>query len=132
MRTKSRTTRDFLPVFLFAAWLALGFSLPASPPPPKEQPHALVAVNVFTAEGLSLPGIPVSVRRKEDTKPKWRGETDRRGEWAVRVPPGRGTYEVATHSKEHENQTQTVEIYGQERVDIIFRLARKSGTEKKD
>jgi len=70
-----------------------------------------------------LPGVPVSVKRKEDRKPKWRGVTDRRGELAVRLPAGRGTYEVATGSKEHQNETETIEVYGEERVDVIFRLA---------
>jgi len=73
----------------------------------------------------------VSVKRKDDRKPKWQGRTDRRGELALRLPAGRGTYEVTTASKEHDNQTQTVDVYGEERMDVIFRLTpRKSGQEE--
>lgn len=97
----------------------------------KDKPHALLAVGVFTADGFALPGIPVSVKRKDDRKPKWQGRTDRRGELALRLPAGRGTYEVTTASKEHDNQTQTVDVYGEERMDVIFRLTpRKSGQEE--
>jgi hypothetical protein len=88
----------------------------------KEKPHALLTVSVFTADGFAVAGVPVSVKRRGEQKPKWQGRTDRRGELALRLPPGRGTYEVTTDSKEHENQTQTVETYGEERVDVIFRL----------
>ena len=95
------------------------------------KPYALLAVSVFTADGFALPGIPVSVKRKDDRKPKWQGRTDRRGELALRLPAGRGTYEVTTGSKEHDNQTQTVDVYGEERMDVIFRLTpRKSGQEE--
>jgi len=88
----------------------------------KDKPHALLAVGVFTADGFALPGVPVSVKRKDERKAKWQGRTDRRGELALRLPAGRGTYEVTTESKEHENQTQTVEAYGEERMDVVFRL----------
>ena len=97
----------------------------------RDKPYALLAVSVFTADGFALPGIPVSVKRKDDRKPKWQGRTDRRGELALRLPAGRGTYEVTTGSKEHDNQTQTVDVYGEERMDVIFRLTpRKSGQEE--
>ncbi len=88
----------------------------------KEKPYALLAVSVFTADGFALAGVPVSVKRKDERKPKWQGRTDRRGELVVRLPAGRGTYEVTTESKDHEKQTQTVEVYGEERVETIFRL----------
>lgn len=91
----------------------------------EEKPYALLFGSVHTAEGLSLPGIPVSIKRKDDSKPKWHAVSDHRGEFAVRLPAGPGTYEVETHSKEHENQSKSVEVHGEERVDVLFRLAEK-------
>jgi hypothetical protein len=130
----ARTTRLIqiaASVFL-AAWLVALAPAEATEKKKKEQePHALVAGTTFTAEGLSLPGIPITLTRKGDKKPKWRATSDARGEFAVRLPPGRATYEVATDSKEHENQTQEIKVYGEETVTIVFRLARKPGGEKK-
>lgn len=84
--------------------------------------YALLMVSVLTEEGFALPGIAVRVQRKQDRKPKWKGVSDRRGEVAVRLPAKPATYLVSTHSKERENQRQTVDIKDQGRVDILFRL----------
>lgn len=97
----------------------------------KDDSHALLMGSVFTADGLSLPGIRVSVKRKDDKKPRWRAVSDRRGEFALRLPAGTETYEVTTESKAFESQTKTVEFRGSERVDVFFRLARKDNTEEK-
>ncbi|MGH9788351.1 MAG: carboxypeptidase-like regulatory domain-containing protein [Candidatus Acidiferrales bacterium] len=120
-----------------AVSLLLVLSIVEAPPPAlggekkkKPEPHTLVLGTTFTAEGLSLPGIPVAVTRKGDKKPKWRVTSDARGEFAVRLPAGPAVYEVATESKEHENQTQEVEVQGEESVSIVFRLARKGGGRK--
>ena len=94
------------------------------------EPYALLLGTTFTAEGFSLPGIPVAVTRKGDKRPKWRVTSDARGEFAVRLPAGHDVYEVATQSKEHENQTQEVEVHGEESVTVIFRLARKGEGKK--
>ena len=94
--------------------------------------YALLAGTVFTAEGLSLPGVKVTIKRKGDKKPQWKGVSDRRGEFAVRVPSGPATYEVTTHSKERKNQTQTVQIYGEERATVFFRLPLKKSQEEEE
>lgn len=109
----------------------LSFPLPASEKP-KSKPLALLAGTVFTAEGFSLPGVRLSIKRKSDRKPKWHAVSDRRGEFAVRLPPGPETYEVRAESPGHENQTKTVEFQGAERVDVLFRLAPKEGKAGED
>ena len=116
---------------LLAAVLIQGLTV-ASAAEKKKKPkaHALLLGTTFSAEGLSLPGIPVAVTRKGDKKPKWRVSSDARGEFAVRLPAGHEVYEVATESKEHENQTQEVEVQGEESVTVIFRLARKGEGKK--
>lgn len=91
----------------------------------KKKAHAVLFVSVFNEDGFSLPGVRLSVKRKGERKPKWKGVTDRRGEAAVRLPAEPGTYEVTTHSKKFVNETKTVEMSGQERVDIFFRLSRR-------
>lgn len=124
----------YIPSITLAALLVL----PAlSLPPPaakkdKEKRYALLSGTVFTEQGFSLPGVRITIKRKGEGKSKWRAVSDRRGEFAVRLPPGRGTYEVTTHSKQHQSQTKTVELYGEERVDIIFRLPRKTEQRRKD
>lgn len=116
---------SLLLVFLLTGLLALPSQ---SSPGPKKHPeshYALLMVSVFTEEGFALPGIAVGIKRQGARKPAWRVVSDRRGECAARLPPGRGTYEVATQSKQHENQTRIVEIYGEERVDLVLRLSPK-------
>lgn len=129
----SRAARTSVLVLL-AVLLAFPALATPSPGPRKEKGkhHALLIGSVFTAEGLSLPGVQVTVKRKGDRKPKWKAVSDRRGEFAVRLPPGRATYEVTTHSKNRENETKTIEVYNRERVDVFFRLPLKTenGREK--
>jgi len=96
----------------------------------KEEPYVLLRGTVFTAGGLALPGVPLTIKVKDDSKPKWRAVSDRRGEFAVRLPLGRQTYEVSTHSGEHGNQTKTVDIDEQKSVNVIFRLS--PGGEKQE
>ncbi|MGH9862375.1 MAG: carboxypeptidase regulatory-like domain-containing protein [Candidatus Acidiferrales bacterium] len=115
------------------ALYCLSFLLPGDSPSlaakekSKEKPYALVVGSVFTAEGFALPGVAVSVKRKTDAKPKWRGVSDARGEFTLRLPAESASYDVTTKSEEYENQTKVVEVAGREkeRVDIVFRLARK-------
>jgi len=106
---------------------------PATSQEDKEASHALLVGSVFTAEGLSLPGVKVSIKRKDDKKPRWRAVSDNRGEFAVRLPIGQETYEITTDDKKFEAQTKTVQVHGAERVDVFFRLTRKEDLkEKKD
>lgn len=121
----NRVVALLLPGLLVASVLA--FPLGAKEKP---KPHALLLGSIFTAEGLSLPGVPVTITLKAARKPRWRAVSDRRGEFAIRLPAGRATYEVTTHSKEHQNETKTVEIYGEESVSIIFQLSARKPENK--
>jgi len=117
-----------------AVILAALFCLPGALPAEKEKekPHVLLRGTVFTSDGLALPGILVTIKVKDESKPKWRAVSDRRGEFAVRLPVGHQTYEVSTQSEEHENQSKTVEIYAQESVNVIFRLPRREEKQEKN
>jgi len=127
----TRRSQIVASVLLMAVLAAAAHLVAAAAKKTQPEPHALLLGTTFTAEGLSLPAIPVTVTRKGDKKPKWRVTSDARGEFAVRLPAGRAVYEVATESKEHENQTQEIEVQGEESVSIVFRLARK-GAESKE
>jgi len=119
----TRRYRFLLPLLLAVLW--------AGPPPAaaakkeKKESQAVIAGSVFTEQGFALPGVPVTITPQGERKPKWRAASDARGEFAVRVPAGHGSYVVATDSSAYQNQSQTVEIHGEERVDLIFRLAPK-------
>ncbi len=97
----------------------------------KKDDHTLLMVSVMTEGGYALPGIAVAVKRQQGRKPKWKGVSDRRGELALRLPAESATYLVSTHSKNHEDQTRTVEVQDQKRVDVIFRLSIRHEKEKK-
>jgi len=116
---------------LFAS-LACGTVLPLrSREKEKEKAYALLSGSVHSSEGFAIPGVPVSVRREADRKPRWRAVSDSRGEFAVRLPAEAATYEVTTESKEHENQTKKITVAGTEKetIVVLFRLARKGGKE---
>ncbi len=96
----------------------------------KKDDHTLLMVSVMSEGGYALPGIAVAVKRQQDRKPKWKGVSDRRGELALRLPVEPATYLVSTHSKNHQDQTRTVEVQNQKRVDVIFRLPIRHQKEK--
>lgn len=125
VRSLARRTPVLFLLLVLLALTSLPFSALAGKKKKEPAPHALLFGSVFTQEGLALPGVPVTVKAKDDRKPRWRAVSDRRGEFAIRVPPGPGTYEVTTESKDRKNETKTVEVLGQERVDVFFRLPLK-------
>ena len=125
-RNRPQALESVLGLVLAGLLLGPGLAAPArAPKDTKSEPYALLAGTVLTTEGFSLPGIPVSAKRQGERKPKWRAVSDRRGEFAIRLPAGRATYEVATESREHENETKSVELAGEERIEVLFRLSAK-------
>ena len=86
------------------------------------QPQALVAGTVFQKSGRLLPGAKVTVVDEEGKLKRARGITDRRGEFAIRVPAGRARYRVTVEAKGFQSQEKTVEIYESEKVSVNFQL----------
>jgi hypothetical protein len=75
---------------------------------------------VFNENALSFPGVQVRIRRSGEKKFAWETYTNSRGEFAVRVPPGYD-YEVVTHVKKYEDQSESVNS----KVDVQQRLSIK-------
>lgn len=96
----------------------------------KPKPQAILAGSVFDQAGFALPGIRIEITRQGEKKPRWKVVSDARGEFAVRVPAGPATYVIATASKKHQNQEQTIEIVAHERRAVLFRLGARGDAER--
>ena len=90
----------------------------------KKQPPAddfLVFCNVYNEQGYSLPGAEISVRRVAEKKIRWKGNSDRRGEYAVHVPLG-VEYEVSVSARGYAAQSRKVDASKGDREIMVFRM----------
>jgi hypothetical protein len=86
----------------------------------KPVPSFLILGTIFDERTLSLHGVQVRIRRSGEKKFRWETYTNTRGEFAVRVPPG-AEYEVVTHMKNYQDQTESVDS----KMDVQQRLSIK-------
>jgi hypothetical protein len=96
---------------------------PQAKPPVKD--YALIYGTVWSANDTPAAGIPVTIRRTDDKKPKWQLVSDSRGEFAQRVPPGMQDYIIEANIKVPKGQPKphvTVHIDNNERQDIGLHL----------
>lgn len=87
--------------------------------------YALIYGTVWSADNHAVPGVPIRIQRVGDKKPKWQLLSDRRGEFAQRVPTGDNEYLVIADIKIPKGgaKPQTkVHIYRNERADISLHL----------
>jgi len=92
-------------------------------------PYALIFGTVWTPEGRPVAGVPVSIRRADEKKPKWRLVSDHQGEFAQRVPAGKAGYVVRAEIKMPKGQPPPevrVNIENDERIDIGLHLTKDS------
>jgi len=89
----------------------------------KVVPQAILFGNVFQENGLSLRGAHVVVIHADHPRERKETVTDIQGEFAVRVPAGKAQYTVEVSAEGFAAQTKTVEVAGDERIDMTFRLA---------
>lgn len=86
---------------------------------------ALIYGTVWGADNRPAPGVTVMIQRGGDKKPKWERVSDRRGEFAVRVPVGTADYvlfaEVKT-GKVKKRIEAKAHIEANERVDVSLHL----------
>jgi len=87
----------------------------------------LVRGTVFTAEGLSLPGAELRIRRSAEKKFRWDTISNSRGDFAVRVKMG-SDYEVIVRAKGYQEQSIAVDGKTGERIkDLVFRMQHQGG-----
>jgi len=95
-------------------------------------PHAVVAGTVFRENGFSLPGAAVTVAVQDapgvpkKKMKKLQSLSDRRGEFAFRVPPGAGTYVVSASMKGFQSVEKEASVSGEERVEVTLVLPAES------
>lgn len=95
------------------------------PDEPQKKPRLadqfLIFGTVFEESGFLLPGAEIQVRRAGERKVRWRQTSDRRGEFAVRVPPG-AEYELTAKAKGFEEQSRKIDARTGNREDLIVRM----------
>jgi hypothetical protein len=87
--------------------------------------YALIYGTVWGPDNTPVAGVPVSIRRGSDKKPKWQLVSDRRGEFAQRVPPGKQDYIIVAEIKVPKGEPKpqvTVAIDDDERKDVGLHL----------
>src|SRR5262245_29151204 len=91
--------------------------------PPAGNP-AVIAGSVFREDGFSVRGARVLVLNSVRPKERKETTTDLQGEFAVRLPAGKASYAVEVSAEGFTPGRKTVEIAGDERVDLTFHLVR--------
>lgn len=81
----------------------------------------LIFGTVFEESGFLLREAEIQVRRAGEKKVRWRQFSDRRGEFAVRVPPD-GEYELTVKAKGFETQTRKIDARTGQREDVVIRM----------
>jgi hypothetical protein len=92
-----------------------------------KQDYALIYGTVWGPDDHTVAGVPVSIRRASDKKPKWELVSDGRGEFAQRVPVGNQDYIVQAEIKTPKGRPKpevAVHIDDNERKDISIHLSK--------
>jgi Carboxypeptidase regulatory-like domain len=98
-------------VLLFGA-----FVLEAASKKKDREAAAILTGTVFQSSGHSLAGAKVEAVAQGDAKVKSSTLSDAQGDFAIRVPAGRGTYIVTASAKGFQPAQKTVEVYEDEKV----------------
>lgn len=93
----------------------------------KDQPFALLKGSCFDQRGFSLPGVAIQVTLPQDENGKkkekrWRLQSDRRGEFAVRLPAGEQTVVVTAGKKGYRKAEKSVQFYADELQHIVIQM----------
>lgn len=93
----------------------------------ESEAYALLGGTCINEKGLSLPGVTIEANLQNSSEPKlrkkkWTTSTDGRGEFAVRLPAGKATFQVKASKKGYQSQEKTVGFNGDERQDLLFHM----------
>lgn len=95
--------------------------------------YALIFGTVFDAQQRPVAGVKIKIRRADQKKAKWELVSDRRGEFAQRVPAVSADYVVRPDLKDRqaaEKAEVKVHIEKDERQDIALHLIEQEHTKK--
>ena len=81
----------------------------------------LIFTTIFTDQGFALPGAHARVRRAADKKFRWEAESDRRGEFAIRVPQN-AEYEMTIEAHGFKTQIRKIDARDDNRADLTIRM----------
>lgn len=106
----------------------LGVALPpqSSNSTAAKKDYALIYGTVWGPDNHTVAGVPISIRRASDKKPRWELVSDARGEFAQRVPVGAQDYIVQANIKTPKGKPKpevAVHIDDDERKDISIHLS---------
>jgi hypothetical protein len=135
MRRKATTSagascgRTSTLLFFAGGWLALAGLAAGGGPRKSAEPYALIAGTVFRDSGFALAGAEVTVTAEPgpgETRTvklrKTKAVTDGRGEFAVRVPVAPMRYRITVRARGFRTQEKSVQIEGDQKVDVFFQL----------
>ncbi|HXE91560.1 MAG TPA: carboxypeptidase-like regulatory domain-containing protein [Terriglobales bacterium] len=117
-----------LPLLVAAVCSAALESARAWGPEPKDdprKPYALIFGTVWGPDSRPVQGVKIKVRRAHEKKARWEMYSDRRGEFAVRLPAGKQEYVVWADIKGPRDRPKPevrVHIENDERADIGLHL----------
>ena len=112
----------------FALLFASTLAFPQHSTKSAQKDYALIYGTVWGPDDRPVAGVPVSIRRSGDKKPKWQLTSDNRGEFAQRVPAGEDDYIVEAELKTPKGQPKpraTVHVSGDEREDMGLHLTKE-------
>jgi hypothetical protein len=101
--------------------------------PKPGEPYALIFGTLLGPDNRPVAGVTIKIRQAEKKKARWEHTSDRRGEFARRVPPGPADYVIWADLKDRQAAEKTavkVHLNGDERRDIILHLNEQQ-TQKK-
>jgi hypothetical protein len=122
-RRKGRLRAGLVLVFLLS--MSAGASAPApAQEKPKHPPYALIFGTLWSADQRPAQGVRIKIRRADEKKPRWELVSDRRGEFAQRVPAGAAEYVVWAEPKGKKGPKPEVKVHidNDERQDISLHL----------
>ncbi len=112
-----------------AALILVSLAPALSKDEPKEaQLFALLKGSCFDQRGFSLPGVAIQVtlppgeNGKKKKEKRWRMQSDRRGEFAVRLPAGEQTVVVTASKTGYLKAETSVQFYADELQHIVIQM----------
>ena len=129
MRKKRRRSEAAALFALLLCLLALAHpcAQAAEKKKPKPAPQALLFGSVFQENGFLVRGARVVVSNPDRPKDRKETVTDVQGEFAVRLPAGKARYTVEVSAQGFASAKKEIEVAGDERIDLTFRLATETG-----